>query len=95
MIVPMKKVLLLALKSEQQSTLTQLRDLGVVEVVAGELADSADRSRSSALLAALDRVIGALSTRKAGDAGELPTVPVTESGLVLPCGASVRWSGEV
>ena len=30
MIVPMKKVLLLALKSEQQSTLTQLRDLGTV-----------------------------------------------------------------
>ena len=82
MIVPMKKVLLLALKREQESTLTQLRNLGVVEVVAGELADSADRSRSSALLAALDRVIGALSSRKAGAAGGLPAVPETENGLL-------------
>lgn len=64
MIVPMKKVLLLALKSQRDGSLLKLQELGVVEVVSETLADSADRAGMFAGLTALDRAIGMLSTRK-------------------------------
>ena len=74
MIVKMKKLLLLALKSDRDSALQKLRDLGVVEVTSENLVDSADRTGSVALLNSLDRMIEALSSRKvaAPSAVELP-----------------------
>ena len=64
MIVKMKKLLLLALKSDRDSALQKLRDLGVVEVTSENLVDSADRLDSMALLNTLDRMNEALSSRK-------------------------------
>ncbi len=64
MIVKMKKLLMLALKSDRDAALNKLRDLGVVEVTSDVLADSADRTRDTALLNALDMIIGSLSSRK-------------------------------
>ena len=64
MIVKMKKLLLLALKSDRDSALQKLRDLGVVEVTSENLVDSADRLNSMALLNTLDRMNEALSSRK-------------------------------
>ena len=64
MIVPMKKVLLLALKSDKDAALNGLRELGVMEVVCAELADSVDRSEQTARLNALKRVVGTLKSRK-------------------------------
>ena len=64
MIVPMKKLWLLALECEREQTLEKLRDLGVVEVVYGELTESSDRTGAVNELANLDRVIGALSSRR-------------------------------
>ena len=39
MIVPMKKVLLLALKNDRDASLDKLREFGAVEVVSEALAD--------------------------------------------------------
>ena len=65
MIVPMKKVLLLTLPDAQADTLAALRRLGVMEVAAETVADSADRQELAALLARVDRIIGILASRKA------------------------------
>ena len=76
MIVPMKKVLLLALKNEREAALTALRELGVVEVVSENLADSADRTHTALQLSRIDRMIGLLSTFKAvGDFTADPSAP--------------------
>lgn len=64
MIVPMKKVLLLTLSDAQGDTLAALRRLGVMEVVAETVADSADRQELTAELARIDRIIGILASRK-------------------------------
>ena len=42
MIVPMKKVLLITLSSDRDASLEKLRELGVVEVVSENVADSID-----------------------------------------------------
>ena len=82
MIVPMKKVLLLALKSDRDTSLEKLREFGAVEVVSENLADSADRTANAAELAALDRVIGSLSSRKASGADDLPQIPAGDKALL-------------
>ncbi|MBE6380975.1 MAG: hypothetical protein E7047_08605 [Lentisphaerae bacterium] len=76
MIVPMKKVLLLALKSDQESALNQLRELGVMEVVSETVCDTADRAAQNSRLTALDRLIGSLNSRKVDDdeQNEMPAV---------------------
>ncbi len=63
MIVPMHKVLLLALKSERDSALAAVRKLGVLEVVSETLADSGDRAALAANLARLDRAVAILDAR--------------------------------
>ena len=82
MIVPMKKVLLLALKSDRDTSLEKLREFGAVEVISENLADSADRTANAAELAALDRVIGSLSSRKASGADDLPQIPAGDKALL-------------
>lgn len=63
MIVPMKKIWLLTLRSERDASLLALRELGVVEVVSESFAESADRTRTVNLLNQLDRVISELASR--------------------------------
>ncbi len=82
MIVPMKKVLLLALKSDRDASLEKLREFGAVEVVSESLADSADRTAGVMELAALDRVIGSLSSRKSPADKDLPPVPADDKALL-------------
>ena len=82
MIVPMKKVLLLTLKSDRDASLDKLREFGAVEVVSEALADSTDRIASAVELAALDRVIGSLSSRKASADKDLPQIPTDDKALL-------------
>ena len=77
MIVPMKKVLLLALKSDQDPVLQELRELGVMDVVSETLTDTADRTAQSVRLNELDRVISSLNSRKVDDDDE-KTIPETD-----------------
>ena len=82
MIVPMKKVLLLALKSDQDSTLQELRELGVVEVVSEVLNDSVDRTQAMAHLGQLDRLTGSLSSRKSSGNETAVDLPENDDDLV-------------
>ena len=81
MIVPMKKVLLLTLSSDRDASLEKLRELGVLEVVSETLADSADRAGIVAQLAALDRALGVLGSRKVKEMPENVVLP--EKGAEL------------
>ncbi|MBE6369599.1 MAG: hypothetical protein E7056_05485 [Lentisphaerae bacterium] len=93
MIVPMKKVLLLALKSDQESALQELRNLGVVEVVSENLLDSADRSAQLARLNTLERVISSLKSRSAVDKGD--SEAVSESVLESSVTAAFAESEDI
>ena len=64
MITAMKKVLLLTLSSDRDLSLEKLRELGVMEVVSENIADSSDRAALLLRLTALDRALGTLSARK-------------------------------
>ena len=81
MIVPMKKVLLVTLSSDRDASLEKLRELGVLEVVSETLADSSDRAGLVARLAALDRALGALGSRKVKNVPDNANLP--EKGAVL------------
>ncbi|MBO5924021.1 MAG: hypothetical protein J6Q81_05860 [Lentisphaeria bacterium] len=68
MIVPMKKVLLITLSSDRDTSLEKLRELGVVEVVSENIADSADRAGMLNRLNDLDKALGVLSSHKVKNA---------------------------
>jgi len=78
MIVPMKKVLLVTLTADRDDSLQKLRELGVVEIVSENIAESSDRSSMLSHLAAVDRVLGVLGSLKASQtqlAVSLPGAP--------------------
>ena len=81
MITAMKKVLLITLSSDRDASLEKLRELGVVEVVSGNLADSADRAGMVNRLAALDRALGALSSLKNKNVSAEIALPEDAAGL--------------
>ena len=81
MITAMKKVLLITLSSDRDASLEKLRELGVVEVVSGNLADSADRAGMVNRLAALDRALGALSSLKSQNVSAEIALPEDAAGL--------------
>ena len=81
MIVAMKKVLLITLSSDRDASLEKLRELGVVEVVSENIADSADRFGLLNRLTALDRAMGALSSLKVQDASDNGNLPENAAEL--------------
>ena len=99
MIVPMKKVLLLTLLDAKDATLETLRTLGVMEVSAEVVTDSADRQDLNACLTQMDRLIGILSSRKAArnapGAADGETLFRTVAGLETRLEECVKERGQL
>jgi V/A-type H+-transporting ATPase subunit I len=64
MIIPMKKVNILCLTSDQEKSLEKIRELGILHVEYEKLNDSKDRAELAAKFATVERTSGLLSTRK-------------------------------
>ena len=79
MIVPMKKVTLIALRSDRESALEALRDIGVMQIVMDERI-SGDSAAASDRLTSLRRVLSILE-QCAADNGLPPPVEETCGGV--------------
>ncbi len=78
MIVPMKKVSLLCLANDKQSTLEALRDLGVMHITAGNRVVSDDRTQCETRVTILEKINNVLSGRNPSGKTVAPTTSVLD-----------------
>jgi len=83
MIVKMKKLTLLCLAEERQTTVDRIAELGAVQVVNGKLADTLDRREVADTLARTSRVIAAVSAAEGEKSGAPGNAPADELAAEL------------
>ena len=81
MIVPMKKIALLCLADNKQSTLEALRDLGVMHVTTANQLASDDRTNVEARISALVKICNLLAMRKVTQANSI-TAPTLNAEAI-------------